>query len=485
MVYRLTKSKLFIAVLVGVGLIFYACRKNAVSGLSVQENITELQAWLRSNGLSYKSGEIAITNSNGVTAINKLNWELASAFKSRNNSYYEVPFVDEKDQRKHTGFSMVFQKNANEIVARVKHSYDNPNSGPAESGYSKVTIFDRLNGDNDASWAWYNGLNFPTKVYKKKVSSTTDIRIRTNSQNDIRTNVADDCRPLLVPVYNYECRSTYVDTPSHLTCGYYRVGYDLYTICFESPPGSSPGGSGGWPSPGGGGGGEGGAFNYDEYLEVNNRIIVDSLAGYPCAQNILAVMFNINDSIASVIKTLFGDTNYIDIRFQVDNNLAGTSTDAETRPGGSLSTFRATVKMNPDVLNNSTQEYIAVTFMHEALHAYIDYYLHLVDRKLVHQSVFSTLFPLFAVYRFDSLNTTELAQHNAMAETYVDMMTRFVKNMSPRVPDSVARALAWGGLYETTVWKLKTDTNSIKNINWTARDASLPDNKTWKLRKCP
>lgn len=53
------------------------------------------------------------------------------------------------------------------------------------------------------------------------------------------------------------------------------------------------------------------------------------------------------------------------------------------------------------------------------------------------------------------------------------------------MPDAVATALAWGGLHKTTVWQTKSDTTSVKNINWIARDTLNSINSpTFQLTNC-
>ena len=61
----------------------------------------------------------------------------------------------------------------------------------------------------------------------------------------------------------------------------------------------------------------------------------------------------------------------MNITFEVDEKLSGTSTDATASQNSDIDFI---IRMNPDVLNNATQEYIAVTFAHEVIHSLISYY---------------------------------------------------------------------------------------------------------------
>ncbi|OWK71179.1 hypothetical protein CBW18_08900 [Pedobacter sp. AJM] len=126
------------------------------------------------------------------------------------------------------------------------------------------------------------------------------------------------------------------------------------------------GGSGGAGGQQGGGTGSGNTVNKD---------IIDSLRGYPCAQALLAKMKTpLNTDIGNLIKSTFAQNDDINVTFKIDKTLIGTTIDGNTSTGNFVTgyTSEQTVGLNPDVLNNSSQEYILVTMYHEALHAFFN-----------------------------------------------------------------------------------------------------------------
>lgn len=127
--------------------------------------------------------------------------------------------------------------------------------------------------------------------------------------------------------------------------------------------GGYSGGAGNTGGQQGGGSGGGNTINKD---------IIDSLRGYPCAQALLAKMKTpINTDIGNLIKNTFAKNDLVNITFSADRNLAGTNTDgAEQTGNNSKLTAEFFIGLNPDILKNSSQEYILVTMYHEALHAF-------------------------------------------------------------------------------------------------------------------
>lgn len=67
---------------------------------------------------------------------------------------------------------------------------------------------------------------------------------------------------------------------------------------------------------------------------------------------------------------------------------------------------------------------------------------------------------------------------------YISTMKNAIESYNPNANVAAAEALAWGGLQETTVWKIKSDTTNILNINWNSRDASLNKYSQYNFQKC-
>jgi hypothetical protein len=222
-----------------------------------------------------------------------------------------------------------------------------------------------------------------------------------------------------------------------------------------------------------------------------NQIIIDSLQGYPCAQNILAQLPSINSQITKLLDSVFFINENTELYFKPKLNFTKDSMDAYTGiPSGSASFFRSTIFMNPWMMTNSTKEYIAATFIHESIHAYINFwYFQYRVNHVIDSNQFKQMFPIFwDYYRNDGFHYQPSQSHNEMAERYVTMMKDFIRTFSPGMSETMVNAIAWGGLEKTNVWRTLSDTGSINNLNRIARqDQDSSTNNTYinyNLRKC-
>jgi hypothetical protein len=251
------------------------------------------------------------------------------------------------------------------------------------------------------------------------------------------------------------------------------------------------------------GGGGGGSYIEDwTYINipVQNQSIIDSLNGYPCAQQILA---NINDSIKSEVEKLllgvFGVNSDINLTFKVDNTLNKDSLlngYTATISGSGSGWYEQNIFLNPWVLQNSSKEFTATVFIHEGIHAVIDYWNDKYirwknnhnDPNGIDSTTFKDMFPIF--WDYNRIRTpVELAEHEQMAASYVNKIADFVKIINPNVTDEMAEAIGWRGLQETTVWKSKADSekNQILNLQRIARrdiDATNNQFSLYNLTKC-
>lgn len=289
-----------------------------------------------------------------------------------------------------------------------------------------------------------------------------------------------------------------------------------HTIQWQYDDGMGSGGNGGGGNNGGGGGGGGGGGNGSggnwepeqecledqntEYIEcpvpwgpdpnppppLANQRIIDSLMGYPCAQIILAQMPSCNSEVSRILDSIFNVNEDVNLFFRADTTL---TKDSLTN-GYAIPLFSGTtghdqaIYFNSWMLKNASREYIASTMLHESIHSYIDYWF---GRYLVGQldsSQFKLMFPIFWNYR-RPLSAQELGQHNEMANNYVGIISRFVKNYNPAISDSMATALAWKGLQGTTAWQNRSDTNQIINLQRIARrDLDTTSYILHSLSKC-
>lgn len=227
---------------------------------------------------------------------------------------------------------------------------------------------------------------------------------------------------------------------------------------------------------------------------IADSVILDTSItnNFPCVKKILdsiSQYSNMNAIAQIALNTVFNIDKKIHLTYIADPALTNQSTeDAYTHPdsarmatnGSDSINFYATVHLNYWVLTHSSQEYIAATIIHEAVHAYIDYKYSQYSKGLIDSTEFKTLFPLFWAPNFTNFFTsqpTELAQHTAMAGNLITIMAAPLNVINPNVPanlkDSLFRALAWGGLQETTIWKSRSDTNDLKALNFASRDTSV------------
>jgi len=235
----------------------------------------------------------------------------------------------------------------------------------------------------------------------------------------------------------------------------------------------------------GGGGGTIENWTYTSAVSPNQHII-DSLQGYPCAQDILANLPGCNNEIDSILICVFGINEDVNLKFKPNLVLTKDSLDGYTTfPGGSASFYDQTIQLNPWVLQYSTKEYIAAVIIHESIHAVIDYWRNQYLTHQIDSNQFKSMFPIFwDGYRIRS--DGELAQHNEMANSYIDIFKRYLKVLTPNINEDMANALAWGGLHKTTSWAARSDTLQILHYNRLARrdGADTTSFQNYNLNKC-
>jgi hypothetical protein len=180
-----------------------------------------------------------------------------------------------------------------------------------------------------------------------------------------------------------------------------------------------------WGSSGGGG----------DYVDPNNNNNVDDTALdsvkvvylNPCNTQIwnrLASTTSLGD-INRFIRTFNTSTSH-NISVNQEPLEGDFNTDATTMYNPTTNTL--VITLNTNVIDHASQEYIAVTIMHEVLHAYLSAYL--------------------------GINRSNDVQHPLMVENYcVDFMADALMSLFPTMIRGDAIALAWGGLDNTPSYK--------------------------------
>ncbi|WP_313419283.1 hypothetical protein [Sphingobacterium multivorum] len=198
------------------------------------------------------------------------------------------------------------------------------------------------------------------------------------------------------------------------------------------PPTYPPGGSGG------GGGGSGTTVTRGGYIITNNL-------NNPCLKGMVDkivdkdIVFKANESL----KSIFGANAKFNVIFYESTELK-SDVNGNAKPNrivydsqGNLSEMDVDIKLNLNNLPGSSQEYIAMIVVHEAVHAYLD-------------------------YKGYSYNTN---QHDIMLRDYVDVIANYLVN-NFNTPVNDAYSVAFGGLYQAFQ-------NSVNNQTWSSIESKL------------
>jgi len=204
--------------------------------------------------------------------------------------------------------------------------------------------------------------------------------------------------------------------------------------------------------------------------------IKHKLDSFPCAKALVLQMSNLNSDIASKINSLFGKTDALNIIFEANPSLIGTSTDGNLLGFSGLSnasagTFR--IGLNPDILKNATKEYILVTMYHEALHAY------LAQKKLsLTEAQYNSQFGGYNVNGGRLLMAQDPVHWPMAYGTFLNGLRDIIIEFNPSFDLSRASALAKGGI------TLLSSTES--NINKQEKNTNDPiNNPGYTGTKCP
>lgn len=203
----------------------------------------------------------------------------------------------------------------------------------------------------------------------------------------------------------------------------------------------NPGPDPGWPGDGGDGtGGDGGSSGGSEgYFYIYNKV------SNPCLRAMVAgiidrdITFKANETM----KSIFGVNGKFNLIFNdttgLANNVNGNATPSKLYfdTNGNLLSMDVNVQLNVNNLPGSSQEFIAMVVVHEAIHAYLDY----------------------KGYSFAN------NQHDVMLANYVELMAKYLTD-NYNIPVQDAYSVAMGGLYEAFQ-------NSVNNQTWNNIAAKL------------
>ena len=235
-------------------------------------------------------------------------------------------------------------------------------------------------------------------------------------------------------------------------------------VCSDATGGGGSGTGGGSGDGSGGGNHGGGGGSTPPIIPPNtpskeDKEIIDSLQGYPCAQAVLAKIPNLQNKISEWLKKEFSKTPSPDERIyiikfnaslQLGNNVDGQHIGYET----SAKEVHL-VTLNGNMLKTASQEYIAATIFHESLHAFL-----LSERlrlkALNQESQFAILYPGWTPYTIGGQVKYANDQNNF--GTLLEDLKKALKTFNPSLTESEASALTKGGVI-TSMTQAEIDIN--------------------------
>lgn len=460
-----------------LSLIVVGCIKNNNEILIIDSEIAEARTWLINSGGKH-SDEMIHFQEDQRTVTGKLNWNLSKTYIVNGSKIIVVPFsfqgnstsknrrilkaTSEDDLPKMVNLYLTKENGSYKLAVKISAyeiARDRTNVYTTTFLINSGVVIEQLHDENG-----------------RHILRTSSLEVARSSGNSIAT---DNCQEISYNVtYNVSCTAT---TMENTTCIYYKREVTRYRCepTYNEEEVIS------WiePDPYGGG-----TYEYEEEEEeLANQRIIDSLQGYPCAQDILSRMPSTNEEVKKILDSVFGISEDVNLVFKPatwltkDSLINGFTYNPDTVTSD---IYYQRIFLNAWVIQNSSQEFIASTMLHESIHAHIDYWYSKYLMGQIDSNTFKNMFPIFWDPSRPRLNT-ELQQHNEIAANYVEMISRFLQQFNPRIDTTMAKALAWKGLHETTAWKNKSDTSNTVLLYFVARrdvDTSLYNN--YGLRKC-
>ncbi len=197
----------------------------------------------------------------------------------------------------------------------------------------------------------------------------------------------------------------------------------------------------------GGGSGLGGGGSKENNSSVKE--IIDSLTN-PCHKAVLqSLMANgLGNDVTDILKKTFGVSDAINVYFSDDQHAKASDPSGKTEPHTSMDIININIWLNEQRLVNASKEYIGETIFHEIFHGYF-------DAKGTFQG--------------------ELSQHIEMAKSYLDKEIVALQEVFPNLSLHDAQSLVLGGygdiqannpaLFNQILSKYNLDLNDIVSTN--------------------
>ncbi len=225
----------------------------------------------------------------------------------------------------------------------------------------------------------------------------------------------------------------------------------------------------------------GGWWEYEESSnKYQNQEVIDSLQGFPCAQEILKQLPEINTFTDSLLNGVFGVTEKVKLTFRAAN-MPQNYNGANNFDGVIDGEYHFTIYLNSWMLTHSSIEYILKSMLHESIHSMIDFEYQKYIDHLIDSTQFKSLYPLVWEYKRDN---QAYARHLQMAKNYVDAMADVLQWYHFGLSEWKATSIAWDGLQSTSAYSNSTD-QDMRSFAYMARNGSPADFFDNGLESCP
>lgn len=213
-----------------------------------------------------------------------------------------------------------------------------------------------------------------------------------------------------------------------------------------------------------------------------NQSLIDSLQGYPCAQSILTILPNLNNTTKTILQNSFGVSENFNVIFRADTTMPNYENGATSRviKNTATNTYDIGIRLNSNMLKNSSKEFILNVMFHESIHAFMNYQWFLYNTTQIDSNTFKAQFPQIWSYKNGSNS-----QHIQISETYVSNLKQTVLDFNNIADTSMARAISWVGLQSTPAWvNLGNDTLVIRQKASIAKYGTLAQMTSYHIIKC-
>lgn len=216
------------------------------------------------------------------------------------------------------------------------------------------------------------------------------------------------------------------------------------------------------------------------------REIIDNLTN-PCAKDLLKQLPNLKNDIAKLLKETFGGDSKYDITFTEDENLRKKGIDGQANASNATKIsedeiiFRSNIYLNPDILENATQEYILVTMYHEVIHAFLNYEETRLRGKILpngkfDNSEFEHKYPDVKIVELEYGNKNKVKKYQLLQEQghnrfapFIEKLAQSIISFNPKIPLKTARAMAKMGIVDE-----KSMSNEEKQLSGYQRKGTDP-----------